>query len=406
MCGILLVASNSKFNAEKLELDTSLKVQIQKRGPDSIKTHQISTETLFMEFTASVLHLRGESMCVQPIITNNSKGVPTVLCFNGEIYEYDNLKVSGNDTNFISQKLAHCDDVFDCLSKIRGEFSIIYLVGTKLYFARDPLGRRSLVWHKKQSEMDWLVISSVAAAGTLMDNYWEEVPANGLYTIETSDLFHLELSPWNIAQQRIITTLNTFVVSDASEAICPTHVNSLHRHLAQSVEQRCDIPANDLYPRLGILFSGGLDCMVLAGLANSYICKTEAIDLINVAFENPRTLSLSAGSDTFDVPDRRTAVQGVQELEELYPNRRWNFVDVNVTYAESLLYTRQICTLMVPANSVMDQSIAMAFWFASRASGKSKQSKAKVLLSGVGADEQVKLPLKSAGWLLAACSCV
>jgi hypothetical protein len=57
----------------------------------------------------------------------------------------------------------------------------------------------------------------------------------------------------------------------------------------------------------------------------------EPIDLLNVAFENPRSLKakqrdLGATIDTYDVPDRQTGLEQLDELRLIYPNRRWNFV--------------------------------------------------------------------------------
>lgn len=39
------------------------------------------------------------------------------------------------------------------------------------------------------------------------------------------------------------------------------------------------------HPKVGILFSGGIDCTILAVLTNQFVDETNAIDLINVSFE-------------------------------------------------------------------------------------------------------------------------
>ncbi len=76
--------------------------------------------------------------------------------------------------------------------------------------------------------------------------------------------------------------------------------------------------------RVAIMFSGGLDCICLAALADKYIPKEEAIDLLNVGFENPRIqqvkkdkkkrISHFTKKSVYDVPDRLTGRQGVEEL--------------------------------------------------------------------------------------------
>jgi asparagine synthetase B (glutamine-hydrolysing) len=100
--------------------------------------------------------------------------------------------------------------------------------------------------------------------------------------------------------------------------------------------------------RLAILFSGGIDCAVIAYLAHKcvilhhkYIIPPESIirflpidepiDLLNVAFENPRSLKakqrkLRGTIDTYDVPDRQTGLEQLDELRSMCPHRQWNFV--------------------------------------------------------------------------------
>jgi asparagine synthetase B (glutamine-hydrolysing) len=144
--------------------------------------------------------------------------------------------------------------------------------------------------------------------------------------------------------------------------------------------------------RLAILFSGGLDCTILASLAHLCIPEHEPIDLLNVAFENPRVNAHHQSTDPYAVPDRKTAVQGFHELQKIY-KRQWRLVEINVPYSEALAHKSRIASLMHPCNTVMDLSISMAFWFASRGVGtwnaSPYTSDAKVLLSGLGADEQM-----------------
>jgi hypothetical protein len=68
-----------------------------------------------------------------------------------------------------------------------------------------------------------------------------------------------------------------------------------------------------------------------------YIPPDEGIDLLNVAFENPRALAASKRSgpnstmnaqddQVYMVPDRVTGIEQWRELRKLCPSRRWNFV--------------------------------------------------------------------------------
>lgn len=122
--------------------------------------------------------------------------------------------------------------------------------------------------------------------------------------------------------------------------------------------------------RLGILFSGGLDCTALACLAHLHVPLHEPIDLLNVAFENPRTLKRGiVGPQVFDVPDRLTGIKALRALQASFPRRTWKFVSVNVTQKEYLEAKDRVIRLMSPSGTVMDLSIAIALWFASRGRG-------------------------------------
>ncbi|XP_077740916.1 asparagine synthetase domain-containing protein 1 isoform X2 [Canis aureus] len=181
----------------------------------------------------------------------------------------------------------------------------------------------------------------------------------------------------------------------------------------------CDRKAN-----VAILFSGGIDSMVIAALADHHVPLDEPIDLLNVAFrtkektvltgfnkkrkkqkshcEIPSEESSKNDDDSpdkqFCVPDRVTGRVGLKELQAANPARIWNFVEINVSLEElQELRRTQICHLVQPLDTVLDDSIGCAVWFASRGVGwlvtqdgvRSYQSAAKVVLTGIGADEQL-----------------
>lgn len=70
---------------------------------------------------------------------------------------------------------------------------------------------------------------------------------------------------------------------------------------------------------VGILFSGGLDCTLLALLADKFVAKEQSIELLNVAFKKDSDKS-------YDVPDRLTGRQSFEELLRLRPSRLEIFV--------------------------------------------------------------------------------
>lgn len=154
--------------------------------------------------------------------------------------------------------------------------------------------------------------------------------------------------------------------------------------------------------KLGVLFSGGLDCTVLARLSHDLLPSSEPIDLLNVAFENPRIhkpYENNAETNTaYELcPDRITGRSSYTELQHICPNREWRFVAIDVPYTETQQHRDTVISLMHPHNTEMDLSIANALYFAARGQGSISPSldsdplphttTARVLLSGLGADE-------------------
>jgi asparagine synthetase B (glutamine-hydrolysing) len=114
--------------------------------------------------------------------------------------------------------------------------------------------------------------------------------------------------------------------------------------------------------RLAILFSGGIDSMILTALADKILPIEYSVDLLNVAFSN------TSNPTSFDVPDRKTGLNGLAELLALSP-RRWNFVEIDVKPEEIRKYELYIYSLIYPCCTIMDMTIGTALWFAARGKG-------------------------------------
>lgn len=175
-----------------------------------------------------------------------------------------------------------------------------------------------------------------------------------------------------------------------------------------------DPPSTSESPtRIAVLFSGGLDCTLIARMIHDILPTNHAVDLLNVAFENPRTVAAAKASLTnaktlergsasdkliYDIcPDRITGLSSYSELLQICPGRSWRFVSINVPYSEAMAHRTRVISLAYPHNTEMDLSIAYALYFAARGKGCIQipteddrvpyTTSARVLLSGLGADE-------------------
>lgn len=216
MCGISLCLHRQEHKVS----DSSISTLLRKRGPDSFKHVTISPKSgqrhaleqgsgdIFLTFTASVLSLRGDSLVEQPVFDDHSG---SVLCWNGEAWQIDAVSVADNDTVKVFShllKATSCVDILsqsvhlscdgrneECrsasltrtlraISSLTGPYAFIFFDGIhqRLFFARDPLGRRSLVYRTTQTES--FVLASVADGDE--SKAWREVQADGVYVIDVS----------------------------------------------------------------------------------------------------------------------------------------------------------------------------------------------------------------------------
>ena len=412
---------------------------------------------LFLTFAASVLSLRGDDVVQQPLY-DATRGY--TLCWNGEAWACRGEAIDGNDAEVVFAALCNastghsgqlCDDPeqilraqLNVLSSFTGPYAFVFYdpPNERVLFGRDVLGRRSLV--VRQDE-DMLYLSSVCDSSISKD--WKEVEVDGLYFLDLNPgratlrgstggqygAFIGQRVPWAqskddaCAMPVLVRKLGPVIGSLAefsqrnpfpaiNKAVPPNNTPLLSSHsmeilellkiLGAAVSLRVQHVHHPLTlqapaPKIAILFSGGLDCTLLARLAHESIPLDHEIDLVNVAFENPRVAAATGrgtGSDLYaNCPDRITGLDSFKELQSVCPSRTWSFVAVNVPYKEYLHYRPTIAQLMYPHNTEMDLSIASALFFAASGSGHRMSinspdsgqyhTPARVLISGLGADE-------------------
>ncbi|KAI8954433.1 asparagine synthase-domain-containing protein [Xylaria longipes] len=435
MCGIHATLTTSSQPG----LTSELKQSLINRGPDHFGQAQrelpgtISGRRLSLYFTSTVLALRGDHVAKQPL--EEDAGTGSVLCWNGEAWRINGQPVCGNDGEAVFSMLqssaspsgqARETHVVEVLRSIEGPFAFVYYdsAAGRVYYGRDRLGRRSLLI-KPSSETGSITLSSIASVPT---SGWEEVSSCGIWSIDLKacDGISSELSLQNhIIKHAWLQSSTDEMVSSIGvfnrQLPPPKHeldfsspsLQILRHKLIESLKPRVlDVPEppnmiSDVDARIAILFSGGLDCTVLARLTHELVPLSQGLDLINVAFENPRQVALEAkqphlrASDTYEgCPDRATGRKAFAELKSSCPGRYWRFIAVNVPFEEAMAHKKRVLSLIYPHDTEMDLSIAFALYFAARGTGDcyvdqikwqssptAISTSARVLLSGLGADE-------------------
>ena len=416
MCGIFCSVSRASFAQPGDQLQRSLK----DRGPDSQREYSVCVKghagyEIYLNFTSTVLALRGDHVQSQPLVDDASG---SVLCWNGEAWKVDDDTVQGNDSLHLFKLLllaaqtnleGTSHNVINVLNKISGPFAFVFYDGSRqtLYYGRDRLGRRSLL--QQTSELGDLKLSSVIDR----NGEWSEVSYDGVQVLGFSESTKQpKIVGWNEpfpAVNGMLPTKRRPSLKSSSPS-----VTLLQQYLFESMRLRAaDIPSlghfdlvnkRSQFPKMAILFSGGLDCTVLARIAHDLLDLSEPIDLLNVAFENPRSAATTraSGLNPYELcPDRITGRRSFAELCNTCPGRAFHFIAVDVPFSESQAHRSEILNLMYPHNTEMDLSIAMALYFAARGQGSlygpessiaepiatKYASSARVLLSGLGADE-------------------
>ncbi|XP_029728101.2 asparagine synthetase domain-containing protein CG17486 [Aedes albopictus] len=436
MCGIFCFISKTN----SIEFGECVLQQCQhllsNRGPDNVGTVTFDNRVLMC---ATVLWQQGSEITTQPVESDRF-----VLLFNGDLF-IERGELSASDTQWLLEEIASAvtclDDLANVFKGLKGPFSLILLDKClrRVYFARDSLGRNSLLLGQSD---EGFTIASVTG-NTQMDVV--EIPPSGIYYIDlNSDVNTINMLPWKRSENDDISPLNVnqkflelpWMVKDEREIYFNYHqilhhtssegelfdyllsntivaglCDRLLKILGESVEERVlNTPSHCKqcmasktsckHSRVGVLFSGGIDCTILALLADRFVSSDVPICLLNVAFEkiirpgNPNFKKADSTSSTeidWDVPDRITGRSTWKELQQLRPAREWHFVEINVTRKELQNYKDRISNLVFPLKSVLDESLGAALWFASRGEGLVNnsyyKSTCRVMLLGSGADE-------------------
>lgn len=195
MCGIYFALSQKSYivpSPEEL-------LQLKRRGPDSCNIvrrkfqSESGTTTVYLTICASVLSLRGNGVTEQPL---EDPASGSVFAWNGEGWNLNGHTVEYNDAENIFNSLINATQghasiksfeadelcrnrIVDVIRSIRGPYAFVFFdaVRENVYFARDCLGRRSLLWMAGQDSS--LVFSSLSHNSHV--SKWNDVDTDGIY---------------------------------------------------------------------------------------------------------------------------------------------------------------------------------------------------------------------------------
>ncbi|XP_076947218.1 uncharacterized protein LOC143619084 [Bidens hawaiensis] len=409
-------------------------------------------------FLGATLQLRGVCPIIQPFVDKSGN----ILVYNGEVFGGIEISNNSNDGEVLIESLSKCCNclshehdgtctsgkysVPESLSKIKGPWALIYWQESSktIWFGRDALGRRSLLVHWPNAKDSRLLLSSVSPlytinknfdsgyeSGSGEPNFWEELPC-GVYSLSMNAsemdgnlVCNVKRHDWFDPLLQELLKWDRILVEPTPDNLIEVHKtysNEQRGHLHQevlaalkeSVRRRTVFSGIHLGKSpVAVLFSGGLDSMILAALLDQCLDPKYEIDLLNVSFDGQLA------------PDRISARAGVNELRKIAITRRWNLVEIDAELSKLTLETPHVMSLINPSNTYMDLNIGIALWLAAGGDGWVSEetggnnnsntsnsecqrfkykSESRILLVGSGADEQCagygrhRTKFRQSGW--------
>lgn len=336
MCGIgvVLVEGEGEGVAGSYEklLRDRISADISKRGNSSKECTVTSSSGRCYHLLSSVLHIQGETSAEQPCVDTEGN----VLLWNGEVFGGLPLERGQSDTLAISALLGqisrnyvggskdhYLEEIVRVMSRVHGPYAFVYYSSAlkTICYGRDPFGRRSLL--KLQSSRETFAISSLYSyPAEFPGEVWEELPIDGLFLI-SSDATEPRaplLHRW--PHDRITLSRKPKIermpmrFGDPVQA-APMFLRVLKSAILRRVQRVGQLAliggaTDEKTCAVGVLFSGGIDSVLLAAVLHECVDASLAIDLMNVTFDEA-----SSGLRRFPTPspDRLAAVAAVRELQ-------------------------------------------------------------------------------------------
>jgi len=328
MCGITGISEGSEVQTVE-----RMMASLRHRGPDGGGLWWNEHYTLGHK-RLSIIDLEGGA---QPM--GDSEGRSRIV-FNGEIYNYPNLRKELGEDRFSTQSdtevILHLylEDPIGHVERLDGMFAYAIVEGNQVTLTRDPLGIKPL-YVGRRDDGSFVFASEIEAALKACDNV-QEFPPGHLYSSITGMARYYDLNP------------GPPYVADVETA-----KRGISERLDEAVSKRliADVP-------VGVFLSGGLDSSLTAAFARRH--------------KHPLD-SFSVG--TAESPDREYAWQ----VAEFLGTRHHEYI---YTVKEAIEALPEVIRYLESFDCALVRSAIPNFFLARLARGY-----VKVALSGEGSDE-------------------
>jgi diphthine-ammonia ligase len=266
----------------------------------------------------------------------------SILVSNCEIYNYKELSLkhkidSKNDSDFIIKAIEKKG--VKIIEEFSGPFAIAYLKQNKLYLRRDLLGIRPL-WYSFTKES----FAFASEKKVLEENGFKEVN----YLNPRKELFY------DVLKKKITLKAVPFYKIKTGK----TSVKEIHQKIEDAVLKR--VP--DKTKKIGLLYSGGLDSLVLAKILKDNKIPFTCYFAYSKEIENPKDLITST----------KTAKNYDFELKKIAIDK------------ETVQKTLPLLVNLIESSNPVKIGVSLPIYFASK---KAREDGCKVVFSGLGSDE-------------------
>lgn len=369
MCGVIGAFGNN-IDTELLSFGNAIKL-ISHRGPDNESYKKINDTLILGHTRLSIIDINNRSN--QPFSDKNGN----VLVFNGEIYNYKELKEELVDYEFTTDSdtevLVHLLDKFSIdivLNKLNGMFAFLYWNNKdkKLIVARDRIGKKPLFFTEKNNKVYFSSEAKVFSKFNIKFNINEKAIINFLFdrnigigedtffdnvkSIENSHYYIFEIKDSKIQYTKIKYYSLENVKTD--NAMSYDNAKKLFKN-SLNLRTRSDVP-------IAFMLSGGLDSSAI---------------ISQLAKDNP-TQKLTAISAIYPNTEDDES-EYAQAVVDKYDNIKKEFIEIHsddfFKYLDNTIYAQET---PIADGSMVAHNILMS---------KIHNLNIKVILSGNGGDE-------------------